>query len=108
MSQESFLKFLLAARDDAAILIRYNSRNLSQFLFHVKNDGFDFTADEMAEVIGKMEANVILSKDQDRFDGTSRLWRTMWGRRHLDYLINHVVKRHSDQELWSLIQKRQD
>jgi hypothetical protein len=103
MVQENFLKFLLAARDNTVVLTRYNQRNLSQLLFHAKNEGFDFTAEEMAEVIGKLEANVIVTKDQDPFDGTSRLWREMWGRSHLEYLINHVVRRYTDEELWSLL-----
>jgi hypothetical protein len=107
MSQENFLKFLLAARGSAATLSRYNPQNLSQLLFHAKNDGFDFTAEEVAEVIGKLEASVILIKNRDPFDGSSRLWRQMWGRYHLDYLVNHVVRRHSDEELWSLIEARE-
>ena len=105
MSQENFLKFLIAARGSAAIQTRYNQRNLSQLLFHSKNDGFEFTAEEMAEVIGKLEINVIIAKDRDPVDGNSRLWREMWGRYHFDYLINRVVKRHTDEELQALFAK---
>ena len=107
MSQESFMRFLIAARDNAAMLASYNQRNLSQLLFHAKNDGFDFTAEDMAAVAGKLEASVILNKDRDPFDGTSRLWRHMWGKCHLEYLVNHVVERHTDEELQSLIAKRE-
>ena len=107
MSQESFLKFLLAARGGPAMLARYNPRNLSQLLFHAKNDGFDFTAADGAEVVGKLEANVILNKNRDAFDGTSRLWREMWGQYHLEYLIHHVVERHTDEELRSIIEQRE-
>jgi hypothetical protein len=103
VSRESFLEFLSAAHASDAVLARYNQRNLSELLFHAKNEGFDFTTDEVAEVVGKLEANVILVKDGDAYDGTSRLWRQMWGRRHLEYLINHVVDRHTDDELRSLI-----
>lgn len=105
MSQESFLRFLSTARESTAVLTSYNQRNLSQLLFHAKNDGFDFTAAEVAEVVGKLEANVILTKDRDPFDGNSRLWREMWGKCHLEYLVNHVVNRHTDEELRSLFQK---
>jgi hypothetical protein len=106
MSQESFLEFLSAARGNAAVLARYNRRNLSELLFQTKNEGFDFTAEEVAELIGKLEANVILTKDRDPYDGTSRLWREMWGRRYLEYLVNHVVSRHTDEELRSLVDAR--
>ena len=101
MSQRSVLLFLTALRDDEAMLARYVGRNLSQLLFHAKNDGFDFTAEEVADTVGRLEASVILDKDSDPFDGTSRLWRHMWGRRHLDYLVHDVVARHTDAELLS-------
>jgi hypothetical protein len=103
VSQESFLEFLSAARGSAAVLARYNRRSLSDLMYHAKNEGFDFTAEEAAEVIDKLEANVILAKDRETYDGTSRLWREQWGRRHLEYLVNHVVSRHTDEELRSLI-----
>lgn len=106
MSQESFLKFLMVARKDAALLTRYNQRNLSQMLFHAKNDGFDFTRQEVAAVAGTLEASVILNKDHDTFDGNSQLWREMWGRCHLEYLVTHVVSRHSDEELRAFFAKR--
>jgi hypothetical protein len=107
MSQENFVKFLSAARANPAMLVRYNPLNLSQLLFHAKNDGFDFTAADVAEVVGRLETNVILNKDRDPFDGTSRLWREMWGRYHLEYLVHHVVGRHNDEELSSLIEQRE-
>jgi hypothetical protein len=107
MSQESFMQFLTGARDNTAMLTSYNQRNLSQLLFHAKNDGYDFTAEDMAAVAGKLEANVILNKDRDPFDGTSRLWRHMWGKCHLEYLVKHVAERHTNEELQSFIAKRE-
>ena len=106
MSQESFMQFLSATREDAAMLASYNRRNLSQLLFHAKNEGFDFTAEDMTAVVSKLEANVILNKDRDPFDGTSRLWRHMWGQCHLEYLVKHVVARHTDDELQALVAKQ--
>jgi len=63
----------------------YGPRNLPQLVFHAKNDGYDFTA------------------DGDAFDGSSRLWREMWGRFHLDYLVECCVSRHTDAELRALV-----
>jgi hypothetical protein len=107
MSQESVLQFFIAARDSVATLARYNGRNLAELLFQAKNDGFDFTHAELAGVVGKLEASVILTKDHDPFDGTSRLWRSMWGHRHLEYLVEHVVRRHTDAELRALIEQHE-
>jgi hypothetical protein len=103
MSQQSFLDLLLAVRDDAELRAQFDGRNLAQLLFHAKNHGYEFTAEEMANVAGKLEANVIVSKDHDPFDETSGLWRRMWGHRHLGYLVEHVVGRHTDAELRALI-----
>jgi hypothetical protein len=103
MSQQCVLNFLLALSASPAMLARYDGRNLAQLLFHAKNDGFEFTADDIADVAGRLEASVILAKDQDPFDESSRLWRRMWGRRHLGYLVEHVVRRHTEDELLTLI-----
>jgi hypothetical protein len=103
MSTESFLRFLTATRDSPAMLARYNRRNLSQLLFHARNEGYEFTAEEVADVVGRLEASVILAKDGDPFDGSSRLWREMWGRCHLEYLVDHVLRRHTDDELRALV-----
>ncbi len=103
MSQGSFLEFLIAVRDSPAMLARYDQRNLSQLVFHARNQGYDFSPEDVAAVAGALEASVILSKDRSPFDGTSPLWRRMWGRRHLGYLVDHVVRRHTDEELRTLV-----
>ena len=106
MSRTSFIDFLRAARDDPALRKRYNPRDLTQLVFHARNDGFDFTVEDVADVVGALEANVIVAKDGDAFDATSRLWRRMWGGYHLDYLVDSVVRRHSDDELSSVAGSR--
>lgn len=102
MSIESVLRFFTAARDDPAMVARYDQRSLSQLLFHARNDGFDFSAWDLAEVAGRIEASIILTKDRDPYDGTARLWRQMWGRYHLGYLVAQV-RRHTDAELAALL-----
>jgi hypothetical protein len=106
VSRKSVVEFLVAARDDPAVRARYGPRELTRLVFHARNDGFDFTADEVADVVGALEANVIVTKDRDPFDATSRLWRRMWGTYHLEYLVDSVVRRHSDDELWSIVDSR--
>lgn len=106
MSHKSAVTFLRAVRDDPALRARYNPRDLTQLLFHARNDGFDFTAADLAEVVGALEANVIVAKDRDPFDASSGLWRRMWGERHLEYLVDSVVRRHSDDELQAVVENR--
>jgi len=103
MPLQDFVRFLTAARGSTAMVASYGPRNLPQLVFHAKNDGYDFTAEDVAAVVGKLEANVILNKDGDAFDGSSRLWREMWGRFHLDYLVECCVSRHTDAELRALV-----
>jgi hypothetical protein len=103
MSHQSFLRFLLAVRDDPALRARYDQRDLTRMTFHARNDGFDFTAEDAAFVAGTLEASVIVAKDRDPFDATSRLWRSMWGAYHLQYLVDSVVGRHTDDELRALV-----
>jgi hypothetical protein len=103
MAHKSVLAFLVAARDSPAMLTRYDRRNLPQLLFHARNEGYDFTAGEVADVVGALEASVIVDHDGDPFDGTSRLWREMWGRRHLAYVIDCVVRRHTEDELAAVV-----
>ena len=99
MSQESFIQFLVMVRDDQLQLSRYDQRNIAQLVLHATNEGFDFTAREAEEVIGRLEYDLICERDGDPFDGSSRLWMCMWGRRYLGYLIDHVVRRYTDHEL---------
>lgn len=106
MAQEDVVNFLSAIRHNPAMLARYNSRNLSQLLVHAKNDGFDFTAHELAQVAGRLEASVILEKNKEAFDGSSRLWPHMWGRYHLEYIIRDVLNRHTEEEVRALFSER--
>jgi hypothetical protein len=107
MSQTSVLKFLMAARARPAMMARYAPRSLTQLLFHAKNDGFDFSPEDLADVVGKLEANVIVAKDQDPFNESSRLWRQMWGRTHFEYVIEQLIERHTDEELAALFEPRE-
>jgi hypothetical protein len=103
VSRRSFLDFVLAVRDDPALRARYDARDLTRLVFHARNDGFDFTAEDAALVVGMLEANVIVAKDRDAFDASSGLWRHMWGAYHLQYLVDSVVGRHGDDEMRSLV-----
>ncbi|WP_449062742.1 hypothetical protein [Planomonospora algeriensis] len=78
---------------------------MAQLLFHAKNEGFDFDGDDVSAVVSKLEIGVIADKDGEAVDGGSSLWRAMWGRLHLDYLIDHVVSRYSDDELHRLVEE---
>jgi hypothetical protein len=102
VAQAEFLRFLAALQSDPARLAHYDGLSLPRLLFHAKNEGFGFTAEDAASVIGQLEAGVIIGKDCERFDGNSSLWWQMWGKRYLGYLVSQVVTRYTDEELSSL------
>lgn len=102
MSQENFLRFLSTLGNDSQRLARYDGYSLAQLLFHAKDDGYAFSVPDTEAVVGLLEANVILKKDREALDGDSSLWRSMWGCRHLDYVVNELISRHTDQELAEL------
>ncbi|WP_034264726.1 Nif11 family protein [Actinospica robiniae] len=101
MSEIQALRFLIAASGDRVLMDRYNRRDLTQLVFHAKHDGFDFTAEELAAVVGPLEIGVILEKDGESVDEASSLWRRMWGRPHLEYVAEAVISRFTRAELES-------
>ncbi|MCK2220643.1 Nif11-like leader peptide family natural product precursor [Actinomadura sp. ATCC 31491] len=99
MSEAEFVRFLGAVRSDPALLARYSPMDLPRVLFHARNDGYAFDGEDAKRVIGRLEFGVVVHKDQETFDGSSTLWRHMWGSRYLDYLAEHVVARFGEEEL---------
>lgn len=107
VSRQNFVAFLQAVRADGGLRDRYRRRDLTRLVFHAKNDGYDFTAADVADVVGGLESSVVLTKDREPFDGSSRLWRQMWGRPYLDYVVDHLIARHTDEELRALTEGEQ-
>lgn len=99
MAKSEFVRFLGDLRENPQRRAEYSARNLSQLLFHASDEGFRFTAEELVSVVGALEIEVIVAKDGEPVDGGSTLWRHMWGRRYLDYLLDHVVARFGEEEL---------
>lgn len=107
MASSEFIRFIGELRSDPRMLAAYQRKNLVQLVFHARNAGFDFTEDEAVATVGALEINVIVSKDAEPVDGGSRLWEKMWSRPYLDYIVNHVAARYSDDELRSYGQDEQ-
>jgi hypothetical protein len=102
MSQKSFLEFALTARDSSAVLARYSRHSLSQLLFHAKNEGYEFSEEDAAQFVVKLEFLLITTKDDEEMAAASSLWQRMWGRTHLDYFVTQVLPRFTDEELAAL------
>ena len=103
MSQRDCLRFLIDVSRRPAMLVDYEGRSLASLLFAAKSDGYDFDAADLAAVRGALEANVILAIHRDPYDGTARLWRSMWGKPHLRYLVDGVLALHTEAQMWTIV-----
>jgi len=103
MPRKSFVDFLALLKSDHTRFSPYDTRNLAQFMFHARNEGYEFTKADVDQVIGKLEVEAITVKDKEEFNANSALWHDMWGCRRLDYLINRLLPRFTDSELAALI-----
>jgi hypothetical protein len=103
MAHGEFLRFLIDLSKRPAMLVEYEGRGVPQLVFAAKNDGYTFDAADMVAVRGALEANVILNIHRDPYDGTARLWRSMWGKTHLRYVVEGLVALHSEDAMWALI-----
>jgi hypothetical protein len=102
VAEAEFIRFLTVLSASPRMLARYEVLSMPAVLFHAQNEGFSFTRDDMDHVVGTLEAGVIVGKDAEPFDGSSSLWRQMWGQRYLRYLITSVLSRYTSAELRSL------
>jgi hypothetical protein len=102
MSRKSFIEFLLSLKSDHTRFAAYDARDLAQFMFHARNEGFQFTKADIDQVTGDLEFQAVSVKDGEPFGADSALWRDMWGRRRVDYLINRLLPRFTDDEVATL------
>ncbi|MCC5644492.1 Nif11-like leader peptide family natural product precursor [Nostoc sp. CHAB 5824] len=99
MSKQDVVNLFKAASQNSDLLQKFNVRSLEELLFHAKNIGYNFSREELADVIGGMEATLILQKMGEKIDGRSSLWPKMWAKYHFHYIIEDVFLKFSEQEL---------
>lgn len=99
MSKASVVDFLRACHSDTKLLEKFEPKNLPEVIFHAKSLGYSFSGEELAEVIGSMEAQIITEKMGEAIDANSSLWRRMWGKSRLQYVIEELFQTFSEAEL---------
>ncbi len=99
MSRTSVVSFLRACANDKSLLESFNPRNLPELLFHAKAKGYSFSTGDLAAVVGGMEAHVITEKLKEEINGSSQLWPRMWGKPHLQYVVDALIGSLSEQEI---------
>lgn len=99
MSKENVVNFFRACTNDTTLLEKFEQKNLPEVLLHAKSLGYSFTAEELAAVIGGMETQIIVEKMGEEIDGNSSLWRRMWGKSRLQYVVEELLSAFSDAEI---------
>ncbi|RKH41375.1 Nif11-like leader peptide family natural product precursor [Corallococcus sicarius] len=98
MSRQGVLKFFQACVEDEGLLRRFNPKSLPELLLHARSSGFEFTRDELANVIGVMEAHTITERLHEEVNASSSLWPRMWGKPRLQYVIDELYLPFSEAE----------
>jgi predicted ribosomally synthesized peptide with nif11-like leader len=103
MSKENAINFLRACANNTALLEKLEQKDLPEVLLHAKSLGYSFTSEELAAVIGSMEIQIIIEKMGEEIDANSSLWRRMWGKFRLRYVVEELLSTFSDAELTQLL-----
>ncbi len=99
MSKENVINFFGACSNDTALLDKFERKNLPEVLLHAKSIGYSFSSEELATVIGGMEAQIITQKMGEEINAYSSLWPRMWGKSRLQYIVRDLLPNFSDAEL---------
>lgn len=90
MSISELGRFLAVCASRPPVLARYEPMALPDLMFAARCDGFDLAPEDFGALIGGLEVWRITVADGQTIDGESRLWRAMWGRSRLDYVVNEL------------------
>ncbi len=99
MSITNVIDFLTICQTDASILEKFKKKNLPEILLHSKSIGYSFTSDELSNVVGTMENYIITKRMGEEINAVSSLWPKMWGKYHLQYVIEDLLNNIDLQEL---------
>jgi hypothetical protein len=99
MSKASVIDFFRVCHSDTKLLEKFEQKNLPEVIFHAKSLGYSFNGEELAEVIGGMEAQIITERMGEAIGANSSLWRKMWGKSRLHYVVEELFQAFSEAEL---------
>ena len=72
------------------MLARYETMPVPDMLFAASCEGYTFNVEDLGKLIGGMEVWRIMQVDKQEINGESALWRYMWGRSRLDYVVKEL------------------
>lgn len=103
MAKQDVLRFFEMLSKNQEEQQRLYSRNLPELLFQAKVMGYEFDAQELTAVVGSMEWVIITEHDKEQLDAYSSLWKRMWGKMRLEYILNELYSKLTNEELENII-----
>jgi hypothetical protein len=90
MSAVELGRFFEACADSEAIMARYEAMPLPDLIFAARCSGFDIRGEDFVKLVGGMELWRITVADGEEISAANTLWRHMWGRSHLAYVVKEL------------------
>lgn len=90
MSRLEAARFFQACLADPAMLARYETKPLPDLVLQARCEGFAFGPTALSGMIGEMEVWKIMTVAAEPIDASSSLWRQMWGRSRLHYIVREL------------------
>jgi hypothetical protein len=103
MSKKNVIEFLTDCAENTTLLEKFEHKNLPEVILHAKSLNYKFSSEELAEVIGAMENQIITQEMGEKIDANSSLWRKMWGKSRLQYVVKELVSTFSSAEIKQFI-----
>jgi hypothetical protein len=83
-------RFLECCLSDPDLMARYEGKPLPDLVLQARCDGYAFGPSDLSRIIGDMEVWAIVTVAAEQIDASSSLWRRMWGRSRLDYVVREL------------------
>ena len=90
MSVAELGRFFAHCATSPDVIARYEKMALPDLIFAARCEGFSLEARDFGTLIGGMEVWRSTVADHQAIDAKSRLWRAMWGRSRLDYVVREL------------------
>ncbi|PWK59218.1 hypothetical protein [Roseicyclus mahoneyensis] len=90
MSEIELGRFFEACAGSETMMARYEAMPLPDLIFAARCSGFDIRGQDFGKLVGGMEVWRITVADGEDIAAASKLWRHMWGRSHLAYVVKEL------------------
>ena len=105
MSERNVIEFLRKVAIRADLLDTLKVKSKADVLTAAADFEFPFTEPEFDSVIWDLEL-LLANKRKEAFDARFALWRTMWGKYYLEYLVVDMIPSFSEADFSAVLSSR--